>query len=330
MGFLSKKDDFKPTLEQINAKAVILRQGLLAAGVSPAEINDVEVTDLARRALIKEHEIKAQQERLAQEQEKANAKKSKGKNGNGKKKAPTKTQLQAYDKAVDDLIAKHPEIMKAGNGYYFFEGQERVTHDRVQILQAIKERYGETPDLPDDWQYMGQYQPAHNNGNGKAKKKTGLLTKAGRKPKPKPFKVTASAKETLNLHATKIMPKDERLYFNDPKAVELPIKIVPRLKLIVEAMSTNVKKPMRPYIIYAIAGVIAVLAISILFSAVITPQQDQSHKRTIELLEECARLNMTNCNVAVSPAAGGDGGGGLFDFKPINPFQPPDFTKPRN
>jgi hypothetical protein len=133
---------------------------------------------------------------------------------------------------------------------------------------------------------------------------------------------------TRNLHASKFMPKDERLNFIDPKTVELPIKIVPRLKAVVEAMSASVKKPMRPWLTYAVGGIIASIALVIVYNQIIAPQQDAEHEFLLKWQEQCAAQNMTNCAVPTVPnapgAAGGSGGGGgLFDFKLVNPLQPP-------
>jgi hypothetical protein len=327
MGLFAKP--YAPSLEDITAKAVVIRQGLITSGVKPEEISDKEIMDLARRALIKDHDLKVAKEKADrhkfEQEEKERARRDRQARRQTVKPSKLKKIVPDDSQAIAELISRHTEIKPDGRGYFYFEGAENILFDRTQIVKEIANRYGET---------IPTVATAGGNGHakkskGKSKKHGGILSKASKKKaKPKPFIVTDSTKETLNLHATKIMPKDDRLYFNDPKAVELPIKIVPRLKVIVEAMSTNVKKPMRPYIVYAIAAVIGVMAIAILYSAVIQPSQDSAHKRALEFLEECTRLNQTDCTTATLPSGGG--GGGLFDFKPINPLSMPDFTKPRS
>lgn len=163
--------------------------------------------------------------------------------------------------------------------------------------------------------------------NGKfVKPENPWFGKKKQKEQTKPLQFT-KIEQTINVHASKMMPKDERLNFVDPKTVELPIKLVPRLKVTIEAMGSSVKKPMRPWLVYGIVGIIAALAISIVYSQIIQPQQEAEYKFQLDLQKQCAAQNSTNCivpNVSPNGANGvGGNGGGLFNFKLINPLQPP-------
>lgn len=147
----------------------------------------------------------------------------------------------------------------------------------------------------------------------------------GRKKKDEkpPIKYT-KIPTTINCHASKLMPKDERLNFIDPKTVELPIKIVPRLKTVVEAMSSSVKKPQRPLLTYAIVGIIASIALVIVYSQIIEPSQQADREFLLQWQEQCAAQNMTNCAPPTIPTGQGSGqDGGLFKFELINPLEPP-------
>lgn len=146
----------------------------------------------------------------------------------------------------------------------------------------------------------------------------------GKKKAEKPPIKYTKIDTTINLHASKLMPKDERLNFIDPKTVELPIKIVPRLKTVVEAMSSSVKKQPRPLLTYAIVGIIASIALVIVYSQIIEPSQQADREFLLQWQEQCAAQNMTNCSVpSISPTETGGRGGGLFQFELINPLQPP-------
>lgn len=142
-----------------------------------------------------------------------------------------------------------------------------------------------------------------------------------RKPKAEPVIYRHVSNETINLHASKLMPKDSKLQFIDPKAVELMTKATPRVKLIVEAMSKPVqKKSIDPRILIG-AGVMAVLVIiglTILYSQVIEPANKAQQAYDLQVL-------MHGGNATGIPKPNG-GTGGLFQFKPINPFEPPPGT----
>lgn len=133
--------------------------------------------------------------------------------------------------------------------------------------------------------------------------------------------------QTINLHASKLMPKDERLNFVDPKTAELPIKVIPRLKVYAEAMSSSTRKPPKPLLTYALVAVIASIAITIVYTQVFQKQQNAEHEFLLDWQKACIAAGQTleECNPPQRSQlpTGQAGGGGLFDFKLINPFEAP-------
>lgn len=130
--------------------------------------------------------------------------------------------------------------------------------------------------------------------------------------------------QTVNLHASKLMPKDERLNYVDPKTAELPIKVIPRLKVYAEAMSSSTRKPPKPLLTYAIVAVIAAIALTIVYTQIFQKAQQSEQDFLLAWQKQCAAMGDTECEPPQRSALPtGQAGGGLFDFKLINPLEPP-------
>jgi len=134
------------------------------------------------------------------------------------------------------------------------------------------------------------------------------------------------SEETINLHATKLMPKTEKLAFIDPKAVEVFPKATPRLKVIVEHLGSNLpKKPIDPRVFMGIGILVifVVMGIVIFNSQVIAPADAKEKEFELRLIENAGNQTAINEILQQYKEAKGASGGGLFDFKVMNPLQPP-------
>lgn len=159
------------------------------------------------------------------------------------------------------------------------------------------------------------------NGNGKHFKMPKITVLPERK-KPEPIQYNHVSDETINLHASRLLPKSEKLLFIDPKAVELPVKATPKLKVIVESMSKPVKKSnWSPQLLIGIAImlVITVIGLTILYNSLIKPAAEADREFQLQWQEQCA-ANPETCALSPPPS---NSGGGLFNFQPPNPFAPP-------
>jgi len=126
-------------------------------------------------------------------------------------------------------------------------------------------------------------------------------------------KYEPESEETINLHTSGILPRSDKLQFIDPQAVALPNKAIPREKHIIEQMSKPVKRAPIPFIMIGLMLIVAMIALSILYDRVIEPAQDAERAYNLEVLK-----NGGNSTGIAKPS----GGGGLFQFNPVNPFAP--------
>lgn len=172
-------------------------------------------------------------------------------------------------------------------------------------------------------------------GKGKTKKKAGYSRFDFDLKKPKLSMKTEAptvyyshvTDETVNLHATKLMPKTDKLNFIDPKAVEIFPKATPRLKLIVEHLGSDVpKKAIDPKIFMGIGilVVFVILGIVIFENQVVAPQAQKDRDFQLQLLQHAG--NQTQVQELIDQYKKQGGGGGLFNFQPINPLAPHPVT----
>lgn len=117
--------------------------------------------------------------------------------------------------------------------------------------------------------------------------------------------------ETVNLHVSGILPQSDKLRFIDPQAVALPNKAIPRVKVVLDAMSKSVKKNPIPYLAIGIMAIVAAIALSIVYDRIIEPAQDAERQYNLEVQRRGG--NTTGLEKPES----------LFQFNPINPFAPP-------
>lgn len=160
----------------------------------------------------------------------------------------------------------------------------------------------------------------HLGGNGNGKK----ITMLPERKKAEPIQYNHVSDETINLHASRLLPKSDKLLFIDPKAIELPVKATPKLKVIVESMSKPVKKSnISPQLLIGIGImlVITVIGLTILYNSVIRPADEANKEFILEWQAQCAADPEACKNLSAPPS--NNAGGGLFKFELPNPLAPP-------
>jgi len=184
------------------------------------------------------------------------------------------------------------------------EALRRFLKDRISREEVEDETMSKAPT------------PKPSNGKGKSRlskikpPKTSLSIMGG-SSKVDYTKFEHVSNETVNLHVSGILPASDKLRFIDPQAVALPNKAIPRLKVILDAMSKNIKKSPLPWIAIGVMAIIAAIALSIVYDRIIEPAQDAERAYQLELQSRGG--NATGLEKPES----------LFQFNPINPFAKP-------
>jgi hypothetical protein len=93
------------------------------------------------------------------------------------------------------------------------------------------------------------------------------------------------SKATIDLHASTILPKHEKLRFIHPKALEIPNIGFKREKVILEMMSSAVRKAPLPVFTIVLILMFGAVAMAIIYDQVIEPWMDKS----IEVQEKIQR-----------------------------------------
>lgn len=263
------------------------------------------------RALI-ENKIKAEVDKLKKKKEieelKARLAEAQGK----------KPKVNQAPKVVPKPIEKPPQNGKAelrqdDKGLYYFTDIPNVFFDSVQIVQELARRQGG----PHNGKAHDQKTPPKVETIKPKAPKIGLkLSLPMGKPKAEKTTFNAVSSETVNLHASNILPKSEKLMFVDPKAVELDAKATPAMRHVIEQMSRPVqaKKSIDPKVMIGIgiAFAIAMIGLVIFYNQVIEPANAKQRAYELEVMRNGG--NMTG----ITPPSGG----GLFKFEPPNPFVP--------
>lgn len=148
----------------------------------------------------------------------------------------------------------------------------------------------------------------HKFLGGKIKVPKTSLSVMGGSAKVDYTKFEHASEETVNLHVSGILPASDKLRFIDPQAVALPHKAIPRVKVVLDAMSKSVKKSNLPYITIAIAAVIAIIGLAVVYDRIIEPAQEAERAYNLEVMKRGG--NTTGLEKPDS----------LFKFEPINPF----------
>jgi len=228
------------------------------------------------------------------------------------------------DEAARELVKKltspnedRPVLMADTDGLFYFVDQPLKKYNALELVHALggngngngKTQKAKLVAKP------AAIEPSRplpiDNGNGKHR------FALSRKPMPLITNFSHVSEETINLQAGNLMPRSDKLLFIDPKAIELPIKAAPKMRVIIEHMSKPVqKKPIDPRLLIAIGimAVMAVIGLTVLYSQVIEPAQKAEREYNLKVLQNGG--NATGLGKA-------PGSGGLFQFQPPNPFGPP-------
>lgn len=173
-----------------------------------------------------------------------------------------------------------------------------IENDEPKLVPARKAKVEEDEIIIDD--FPKTIVPASlpdlpsGNGNGKGKPR-----RHGKYVDP-PIEYT-STRFALDVHAKAILPQDDSMNFLDPLTGYLPISGLQREKVILDAMSRNMKKPMLPIGYILIIGIIVILGVVIGYDAIIKDYIEASRQYEIQ-------RELNNLPPGAQPPK-------LFDFK---------------